>query len=417
MNQPSTNPPYYRVKRGRAFFEPGSRRAAEAGWFRPDGKPKTSTPLGQAGEAAELEAVRLYHQLQRDRGAVVPAADTSPSNIVPGSFGHFFLEWRKSYVWSEMKPRTREDYIRCWPTIEERFGRTPIKEITVSASEKFHLEIKKLERDGELSASKRYRILKVWQALLNQAEKRDLFSKAPIGGIKNPQPKGCSKYWFADEIEKLSETAEREGYPGLSLAIRIAWETLLSPCDVRDLSLSRLNALTDGDGYFDTTRKKTGKDALPYVSRDLVRDIQSYLTRFEFEIGPDQPLLRKRDGTPYSTKDMLAREFRKVRNIAFAGDTRTFKDIRRSGNLEADLGGATPQERAELLANRLDKNAFLEATYTPATVLHGKQIRKKREVGRNLLKAEKDGKSRNTDQNQSRNESEQTAPKSLSIWF
>lgn len=391
--------------------------AVEAGWFRPDGKPRTSTPLGEAGEAAELEAVRLYHQLQRDRGAIVPAVDTSHSNIVTGSFGHFFLEWRQSYVWLEMKPRTREDYVRCWPAIEERFGRTPIKEITVSASEKFHLEIKKLERDGELSASERFRILKVWRALLHQAEKRDLFNKAPIGGIKNPQPSGCANYWFSDEIAELATAADQAGYAGLALAIRIAWETLLSPCDVRDLSLSRLKELSDGDGYFETTRKKTGKGALPYVSHDLIRDIQSYLTRFEFEIGPDQPLLRKRDGTPYSTKDMLAREFRKVRNIAFAGDTRTFKDIRRSGNLEADLGGATPQERAELLANRLDKNAFLEATYTPATVLHGKQIREKREVGRNLLKAEKDGESRNADQNPSRNESEQSAPKSLSIWF
>jgi hypothetical protein len=100
-------------------------------------------------------------------------------------------------------------------------------------------------------------------------------------------------------------------------------------------------------------------------------------------------------GAPFKNKDTFAKDFRKVRNLVFTGDKRTFKDIRRSGNLEADLGGASAVDRAELLANSLYKNGFLEATYTPPTVAHGMKIRDNRATGRNLLKAEKEAKSRN----------------------
>ncbi|WP_394694730.1 hypothetical protein [Hyphobacterium sp.] len=112
----------------------------------------------------------------------------------------------------------------------------------------------------------------------------------------------------------------------------------------------------------------------------------------------DEPIIRMRSGTPYKNKDTFAKDFRKVRNLAFKADVRTFKDIRRSGNLEADLGDASAEDRAEILANTLHKSGYLEATYTPATVARGKKIRDNRAAGRALLEAEKKAKSRNDDE-------------------
>jgi len=395
--KPTSRPKYYRIKRGRAFFEPGKKRAENAGWFHNNGKPKASIPLGEAGDGAEQEALRLYQQLLRDLGKAEPFIDGRTEKYPRGSFGDFYVRWRCGDEWAEMKPRTREDYERCWPVIEQRFANTPILNITVSKSTSFHREMKRREDIGELSPAKRFRILKVWRSLLSQAAAKGFFQQAPIGKIGNPMANGASEVWYADEIQALIKTAEHNGFAAMSLAIWIGWETLLSPCDVRGLTKQNLKTQQDGDGYIKIVRQKTGKQALPYLSRDLVSAIERYVDSLDFDIGIEAPILRMRSGVPYSTKDTFSQDFRNVRKLTFENDKRTFKDIRRSGNLEADLGGASPEERAELLANSLHKNAFLEATYTPPTVTRGKKILEKREAGRKLLKAEKLAKSRNKD--------------------
>lgn len=59
----------------------------------------------------------------------------------------------------------------------------------------------------------------------------------------------------------------------------------------------------------------------------------------------------------------------RTRKEAFGPDeNRWFMDIRQSGNVEADLGDANADDRAEILANALNRNKFLEQTYTPLTV-------------------------------------------------
>ncbi|QNL18628.1 hypothetical protein HXX25_04275 [Hyphobacterium sp. CCMP332] len=396
--KPSTKLKYYRLRRNRAFFEPGPVRAKSAGWFRHDGTPKSTIPLGLAGDNAEQEALRLYHLLCRDLGKTVPKDAPERPRYPIGSFGHFVTEWKKSDVWADMAPRTREDYDRAWPKIEKRFAHTPILNITAAKSASFHREMKLLEQSGQLSPSMRFRILKVWRSLLSQAEAIGVFTKAPIGRISNSQAKGSSAYWFADEIDLLISAAADNGYHGMALAIQIGWETLLSPCDVRCLSKSRLKLMQAGDGYVDTNRLKTGKQALPFVSCNLMSAISEYIGSLDVELGDEEPIIRMQSGAPFKNKDTFAKDFRKVRSLVFTGDKRTFKDIRRSGNLEADLGGASAEDRAELLANSLHKNGFLEATYTPPTVARGMKIRDNRASGRNLLKAEKEAKSRNNDE-------------------
>lgn len=394
---PSTKLKYYRIRRNRAFFEPGKTRALAAGWTRSDGSARSSIPLGLAGDNSEQEALRLYHKLRNDLGHTQSGSERLSNKYGPGTFGDFVVRFRSSDVWRDMEPRTREDYTRTWPEIENRFAAVPVLEITPAMSNSFHREIKAREQAGELSSHKRFRILKTWRALLSHGEALHVFDKAPIGNIKNPQPAGASAIWYADEVHKLIKIAEENGFDGMAMAIRIGWETLLSPCDVRNLSRIQIRGLVDGDGYVDANRQKTGKHAQPYLSHDLVQQLDDYLERLNLNLGEDDPILRMRSGVPYSTKDTFSKDFRAVRNLTFRGDGRSFKDLRRSGNLEADLGNASPEERAELLANTLHKNGFLEATYTPATVSRGKIIRDKRVAGRAMLEAEKRAKSRNGD--------------------
>ena len=396
-SSPSTKLKYYRIRRNRAFFEPGKARALAAGWIRNDGSIRSSIPLGQAGDSSEQEALRLYHKLRNDLGHTQSGSDRRSSKYGPGTFGDFVSRFRSSDVWKDMKPRTREDYNRTWPEIENRFATVPVLEITPAMSNSFHREIKAREQAGEISSHQRFRILKTWRALLSHGEALHVFDKAPIGNIKNPQPAGASAIWYADEVSKLIKTAKENGFDGMAMAIHLGWETLLSPCDVRNLSRIQIRGLVDGDGYVDANRQKTGKHAQPYLSHDLVRLLDEYLERLNLDLGENDPILRMRSGVPYSTKDTFSKDFRAVRNRAFKNDQRTFKDLRRSGNLEADLGNASPEERSELLANTLHKSGFLEATYTPATVSRGKIIRDKRATGRELLKAEKQAKSRNVD--------------------
>ena len=104
-------------------------------------------------------------------------------------------------------------------------------------------------------------------------------------------------------------------------------------------------------------------------------------------IGPHANLFRKMRGTHYRDRKQLGLDFSRLRNLVMPGDKRQLQDIRRSANIEMKLGEATPQERAELLANTLDKSKFLDETYTPPTVALSRQMADKRRAGRAALAA------------------------------
>jgi hypothetical protein len=312
---------------------------------------------------------------------------TSPSKHHAGTIGHFYSTFRTTPGWKRKAPRTREDFERCWPTIEKRFANTKINRLTAVMSETFHHDMLEQENDGSLSADMRHRTLKIWRAILNAMVKHDVIQNAPIGGIANPAPPGRSEIWLAEEIEVLIPAASENGFSGMSLAIWIAWETLYSPIDVRTLTLSQLK--TDKTGaYFTQSRNKTKKPALAAISNSLHRTIQLYVGRLPVYPLPDIPFIRQRNGNAYRSKDTFSDDFRTIRTKAFLDEKRHFQDIRRSGNVEADLGGASAEDRGEILANSLASSAFLEETYTPPTVTKARQVSEKRSIGRTFLKEE-----------------------------
>src|SRR5690606_32510509 len=132
-----------------------------------------------------------------------------------------------------LKPRTREDYERCWPEIERRFGHVDIDDITPDMSERFHADIHPIHNDdSDYSWNQAQRILKVWRTLLNALVVYELRDHAPIGRLSNPVPKGRDSVWTHDEVMRLSFGAALIGKPGIAAAIRLAWGAALSPVDV-----------------------------------------------------------------------------------------------------------------------------------------------------------------------------------------
>jgi hypothetical protein len=78
-----------------------------------------------------------------------------------------------------------------------------------------------------------------------------------------------------------------------------------------------------------------------------------------------------------------------VRRVTFGkNEKRQFLDIRRSVNLSASLGGASADERADLLANAMNHNSALHDVYTPATVAQARKMKAARDRGDVLLEQE-----------------------------
>jgi hypothetical protein len=82
----------------------------------------------------------------------------------------------------------------------------------------------------------------------------------------------------------------------------------------------------------------------------------------------DAPLFRNRSGAPYS-KDTPGDDFRAVRTMVFGkNDDRQLADIRRSGAVEATVGGAKVVKQAKKMANTISASTRLQKVYNPVDV-------------------------------------------------
>jgi hypothetical protein len=210
---------------------------------------------------------------------------------------------------------------------------------------------------------------------------------SPADRIPNPQPAGRSAIWLGAELDILAAKAKATGLEGISLAIRLAWETMLSPVDVRTMRPRQIKQ--DGQGaYVEGKRGKTDTATFAALSDGLAADVRAYIKAQNRAEADDTPIIRQRNGEAYRNKDTFAADFRDVRNAAFPGDTRQLMDIRRSANVEADAAGADKKTMGELLANGLADSRFLDETYTPPTVAKAREVAAQRIQGRAKLAGE-----------------------------
>ncbi len=99
----------------------------------------------------------------------------------------------------------------------------------------------------------------------------------------------------------------------------------------------------------------------------------------------EQPFIRNRSGHVYS-KDTLGDDFRDVRAAVFPGDTRRLMDLRRTGNVEAVIGGAEPSQLSAKLSNTLSQSNQIFDTYSPVQLATVREADKAREEGRRRMR-------------------------------
>jgi hypothetical protein len=162
----------------------------------------------------------------------------------------------------------------------------------------------------------------------------------------------------------------------------VAWDSSLSPVDVRKLTPSQRVKDSHGEAFI-LERAKTGRGAVATRNRQASRVLDAYLAHLGVEIAPDAPIFRNRSGRAYS-KDTLGDDFRDVRAIVFGpGETRTLADFRRSGGVEALRGGASAEVIGNKLANDFATSANLQKTYAPVDLATVRQADAARLKARN----------------------------------
>jgi hypothetical protein len=207
----------------------------------------------------------------------------------------------------------------------------------------------------------------------------------PSLGVRNRAAPGRNLQWSEGEIVRVAKRAWRMGYHGLTAVIAVAWDTQLSPGDVRALRASQL--ARNVVGAFFTERGKTGKPVGGILSTRSLAVLSAYLERLGVDLHGDAYIFRNRSGAPYSS-DTLGDDFRDMRVIEFGAlERRTIgHDFRRTGAGEAIAGGANAEQLAHAMGNTLSASNALFATYVPVNVATLRDVMTARRTGRRKLR-------------------------------
>jgi hypothetical protein len=108
-----------------------------------------------------------------------------------------------------------------------------------------------------------------------------------------------------------------------------AWDTMLSPADVRRLTRAQLRGDAEGP-FFELSRAKTGKAAIGTLCIRTLRLIEAYRASLSCEVFDSIPLFRTPGAAPGArggrrwlpqaySMDKLGRDFREVVAAEFPG--------------------------------------------------------------------------------------------------
>src|SRR5215510_13246692 len=99
---------HYRIRKGRAFWEPTARMKALG--FQ-------SMPLGPPWSDAWAKAERMNAEWDKAR-----AVGSAVEDYDHGTLGWLFDEYRKMGVWGKKEPRPREEWEAAWTVIRPIFA-------------------------------------------------------------------------------------------------------------------------------------------------------------------------------------------------------------------------------------------------------------------------------------------------------
>jgi hypothetical protein len=325
----------------------------------------------------------------------------------PGSLGDGFARFRATNSWKDKPAGTRADWERGWKYIDPIFG--DVAPSTVSFEDVDAWYAAQLKKIGVREA---HRGLKIWRALWRivgalktaSGERYCGRNDDPSLGIRRKTPTPRNAIWFEGEAVRLVKRAWRMGYKGLGAALAVAWDTSLSPVDVRRLTGADLTGDAAGP-FFSVSRAKTGKAAIGTLGRRTLRLLEVYRATLPPNLLPTAPIFYTRGGQPGPkggrprppapyTKDTLGDDFRVVREAEFPGDKRKLMDFRRSGAVEATAGEVNPAALAGKMANTIDQNKELQATYLPHNATLVRLADAARARGRSRLRGENRPKSK-----------------------
>jgi len=377
---------HYVVKRGKGFWQPT--RGMRAQGF-------MSVPCGDDGPEAWATAEQWNARWDKTRRGEAPSpALASEQNLSPQqseeltvypskSLGEAFRRYRRTDEWARKAERTREDWWRAWKRIKPVFGDCDPRTVTLENISAWRKAI-----EDTVSLREAHRALKIWRALwkVSAALGYCIREADPSLGVRNTAAAGRNLEWTEGEIVRVAKRAWRMKYHGLAAVIAVAYDTQMSPGDVRDLRASQLARGVDGQAFF-TERGKTGKPVGGVLGARSIAMLAAYLEKLGVELHGDAYIFRNRSGAPYS-KDTLGDDFRDVRAVEFGGlERRTIgHDIRRTGAGEAIVGDAQPAHLAHAMGNTLSASNALFATYVPVNVATLRTVAEARRRGRSRLR-------------------------------
>jgi hypothetical protein len=360
--------------------------------------------LGKNRLPAMQEAVRLNAEWDRFR-----FGEPQRPNIMtypPGSLGHAYgraialreIERQaKGFTWTR-EQKARDDWPRAWQWIGPAFG--DYDPLAVVSEDLLALRSKVAAR---VSESEAFRVIKVWRALW--AKLTPLGYTVPPGSdpslsFANSAPAPRQQVWPQRDVLRLVQRAWREGYYGLAALLAVAWDTMLSPVDVRSLTIAQRGH--DGHGsVFSLNRAKTGRAAAGTLTRWSEAILHAYLVKLGVELHAATPMFWTRGGIsgakggrpwpprPY-TSDRLGIDFRHMRALVFGPhDQRQIQDMRRSGAVEAMRGDAAPTKLSAKMANTIASSNRLHRTYIPVDLAAVRDVDEARKVARERSKSKK----------------------------
>jgi hypothetical protein len=318
-------------------------------------------------------------------GASVTKPGTAIKIYPPGSLGEAFTRYKGLSTWMAKALGTRNEWEDQWARrIEPYFGDVAPATVTLEDLDLWYGGSQDGKIKGllqKISVRDAYHAMKIWRALWQAAASMNYCDKDkdPSLGIRRKTPKARDAIWTEGEAVRLVKAAWRTGYRGLAAALAVAWDTSLSPVDVRTLTKAQMQADTKG-AYFVRDRTKTGEGAIGTLSKRTHRLLAAYMATLPPDLIPSAPIFYTRGAAPGpkggrprppapNTKDTLGDDFRVVRTAVFGPkEKRKIMDFRRSGLTEALAGGASVETMAAKAANSMDQNEQLKRTYLPNQV-------------------------------------------------
>ncbi|PNE11135.1 MAG: hypothetical protein CR217_10505 [Beijerinckiaceae bacterium] len=226
--------PYYVAKNGRGYWQP-TRVMREAGF-----EPVACGPDGPEAwrKAADCLARWKEYAAAKQR----PIIPLMPA----GSLAEAFQRYRGTAEWSAKAPRTREEWERAWFHIGRVFG--DVRPHTVMLE---HISGFRGMVEGKVSRREAHRVIKIWRALWRVSAAMGYCQRDadPSLGVRNKEPERRQALWSYREAALLVKGAWRAGYRGLAAAIAVAWDSSLSPVDVRSLTPAQRVRDSHGDVF------------------------------------------------------------------------------------------------------------------------------------------------------------------------